>query len=82
MCDTLVMMWHAVIHDFSLRRADCNTEDGSVDGDTGLCGEGQPDFRSILSYGVQEPWVKQSASLSVTQAVTFPVVQRSEFCRF
>uniref|UniRef100_A0A8C2ZBI4 E3 ubiquitin-protein ligase n=1 Tax=Cyclopterus lumpus TaxID=8103 RepID=A0A8C2ZBI4_CYCLU len=27
----------------------------SVDGDTGLCGEGQPDFRSILSYGVQEP---------------------------
>uniref|UniRef100_A0AAQ5Y7S9 E3 ubiquitin-protein ligase n=1 Tax=Amphiprion ocellaris TaxID=80972 RepID=A0AAQ5Y7S9_AMPOC len=24
-------------------------------GNTGLCGEGQPDFRSILSYGVQEP---------------------------
>uniref|UniRef100_A0A3B4H9W6 E3 ubiquitin-protein ligase n=1 Tax=Pundamilia nyererei TaxID=303518 RepID=A0A3B4H9W6_9CICH len=23
-------------------------------GSTGLCGEGQPDFRSILSYGVQE----------------------------
>ncbi|KAM9341690.1 E3 ubiquitin-protein ligase UBR1 [Symphorus nematophorus] len=34
---------------------DCNTEGNSVDGDTGLCGEGQPDFRSILSYGVQEP---------------------------
>lgn len=25
------------------------------DGGSGLCGEGQPDFRSILSYGVQEP---------------------------
>lgn len=34
--------------------SDCNTQDG-VDGDLGLCGEGQPDFRSILSYGVQEP---------------------------
>ncbi|KAL7380104.1 hypothetical protein ABVT39_011811 [Epinephelus coioides] len=34
---------------------DCNTEGSSVDVDTGLCGEGQPDFRSILSYGVQEP---------------------------
>ncbi|XP_068608567.1 E3 ubiquitin-protein ligase UBR1 [Brachionichthys hirsutus] len=26
-----------------------------ADGAPGLCGEGQPDFRSILSYGVQEP---------------------------
>ncbi|XP_040916082.1 E3 ubiquitin-protein ligase UBR1 [Toxotes jaculatrix] len=35
---------------------DCNTEGNSADGDTMvLCGEGQPDFRSILSYGVQEP---------------------------
>ncbi|KAM7375834.1 hypothetical protein PAMP_005601 [Pampus punctatissimus] len=35
---------------------DCNTESSSSSGgDTGLCGEGQPDFRSILSYGVQEP---------------------------
>lgn len=34
--------------------ADCNTEDGSVGVETELCGEGQPDFRSILSYGVQE----------------------------
>ncbi|XP_073339559.1 E3 ubiquitin-protein ligase UBR1 isoform X1 [Pagrus major] len=34
---------------------DCNTEGSSVDADTGLCGESQPDFRSILSYGVQEP---------------------------
>ncbi|KAG7238534.1 hypothetical protein INR49_030807, partial [Caranx melampygus] len=35
---------------------DCNTEGNSADGDTmTLCGEGQPDFRSILSYGVQEP---------------------------
>ncbi|KAM3594627.1 uncharacterized protein V6R79_011104 [Siganus canaliculatus] len=34
---------------------DCNTEGESVCGDTGLCGEGQPDFRSILSFGVQEP---------------------------
>ncbi|XP_053191479.1 E3 ubiquitin-protein ligase UBR1 isoform X1 [Scomber japonicus] len=34
---------------------DSNTESNSGDGETGLCGEGQPDFRSILSYGVQEP---------------------------
>lgn len=34
----------------------CRTEDSGTDGDSGvLCGEGQPDFRSILSYGVQEP---------------------------
>uniref|UniRef100_A0A3Q4A9R5 E3 ubiquitin-protein ligase n=1 Tax=Mola mola TaxID=94237 RepID=A0A3Q4A9R5_MOLML len=29
-------------------------KDGSVGVETELCGEGQPDFRSILSYGVQE----------------------------
>ncbi|XP_071354990.1 E3 ubiquitin-protein ligase UBR1 isoform X2 [Trachinotus anak] len=35
---------------------DCNAEGNSADGETmALCGEGQPDFRSILSYGVQEP---------------------------
>lgn len=34
---------------------DCNTEGSGVDGDVGMCAEGQPDFRSILSYGVQEP---------------------------
>ncbi|TKS86434.1 E3 ubiquitin-protein ligase UBR1 [Collichthys lucidus] len=34
---------------------DCNAECSSAEGDMGLCGEGQPDFRSILSYGVQEP---------------------------
>ncbi|XP_069008290.1 E3 ubiquitin-protein ligase UBR1 isoform X1 [Embiotoca jacksoni] len=34
---------------------DCNTEGSSSTVTTGLCGEGQPDFRSILSYGVQEP---------------------------
>ncbi|XP_005724070.1 E3 ubiquitin-protein ligase UBR1 [Pundamilia nyererei] len=33
---------------------DRNTEGSSSNGSTGLCGEGQPDFRSILSYGVQE----------------------------
>ena len=47
---------------FCTSRADCNTEGSSVDADTGLCGESQPDFRSILSYGVQEPWVKLSPS--------------------
>lgn len=31
------------------------TEDGSADVDALMCGEGQPDYRSILSYGVQEP---------------------------
>ncbi|CAJ1073672.1 E3 ubiquitin-protein ligase UBR1 [Xyrichtys novacula] len=34
---------------------DFNTESSSVDGSAGVCGESQPDFRSILSYGVQEP---------------------------
>ncbi|KAF7658034.1 hypothetical protein LDENG_00018910 [Lucifuga dentata] len=34
---------------------DCNSEKNCDDADTGFCGEGQPDFRSILSYGVQEP---------------------------
>ncbi|CAN9502154.1 unnamed protein product [Ophioblennius macclurei] len=34
---------------------DCNSESSSGEGHTGLYGEGQPDFRSILSYGVQEP---------------------------
>uniref|UniRef100_A0A668W7K6 E3 ubiquitin-protein ligase n=1 Tax=Oreochromis aureus TaxID=47969 RepID=A0A668W7K6_OREAU len=33
---------------------DRNTEGSSSNGSTGLFGEGQPDFRSILSYGVQE----------------------------
>ncbi|KAM4541816.1 E3 ubiquitin-protein ligase UBR1 [Odontesthes bonariensis] len=38
--------------------SDFNAEGGGGDGGsgtTGLCGEGQPDFRSILSFGVQEP---------------------------
>ncbi|KAF3701229.1 E3 ubiquitin-protein ligase UBR1 [Channa argus] len=34
---------------------DCNTKGSSSDTDMGLCGEGQPEFRSILSFGVQEP---------------------------
>ncbi|XP_076014612.1 E3 ubiquitin-protein ligase UBR1 [Genypterus blacodes] len=34
---------------------DSTAESSSDSGDAGLCGEGQPDFRSILSYGVQEP---------------------------
>ncbi|KAK2826083.1 hypothetical protein Q5P01_020297 [Channa striata] len=34
---------------------DCNTEGSTSEMDMGLCGEGQPDFRSILSFGVQEP---------------------------
>nr|XP_019940317.1 PREDICTED: E3 ubiquitin-protein ligase UBR1 isoform X1 [Paralichthys olivaceus] len=34
---------------------DCSTEGNSSEVETGLCGQGQPDFRSILSYGVQEP---------------------------
>ncbi|KAM4624786.1 E3 ubiquitin-protein ligase UBR1 [Polymixia lowei] len=32
-----------------------DSESSSHDDDSGLCGEGQPDFRSILSFGVQEP---------------------------
>lgn len=66
MCDTQVIIWHEIIIGFlsvSLSLSDCNTEgsssssSSSSDGDMGLCGEGQLDFRSILSYGVQEPWV-------------------------
>lgn len=53
--------------------------DSSVDGDAGLCGEGQPDFRSILSYGVQEPWVTAISFFSITLAVTFPLAQQSDF---
>ncbi|XP_062252629.1 E3 ubiquitin-protein ligase UBR1 [Platichthys flesus] len=34
---------------------DSSTEGNSSEAETGLCGQGQPDFRSILSYGVQEP---------------------------
>lgn len=54
-CVTLLMMWHEIDGFLSLSRADCNTEGSGVDGDVGMCAEGQPDFRSILSYGVQEP---------------------------
>lgn len=40
---------------------DINADGSSgVGGTAGLCGDGQADFRSILSYGVQEPWVKPS----------------------
>ncbi|XP_041827854.1 E3 ubiquitin-protein ligase UBR1 isoform X2 [Melanotaenia boesemani] len=36
--------------------AECSNDGGSgIGGTTGLYGEGQPDFRSILSFGVQEP---------------------------
>lgn len=61
--------------------SDCNTQDG-VDGDLGLCGEGQPDFRSILSYGVQEPWVKAVIPyVSVTQQALFLAVRHPpELC--
>ncbi|XP_041668600.1 E3 ubiquitin-protein ligase UBR1 isoform X2 [Cheilinus undulatus] len=34
---------------------DSSTESSSVDGDTGMCEYGQLDFRSILSYGIQQP---------------------------
>uniref|UniRef100_H3DJ15 E3 ubiquitin-protein ligase n=1 Tax=Tetraodon nigroviridis TaxID=99883 RepID=H3DJ15_TETNG len=34
---------------------ECPTEDGSAEVDALLSGESQPDYRSILSYGVQEP---------------------------
>uniref|UniRef100_A0A665WSZ6 E3 ubiquitin-protein ligase n=1 Tax=Echeneis naucrates TaxID=173247 RepID=A0A665WSZ6_ECHNA len=44
----------------------------SADGDKmALCGEGQPDFRSILSYGVQEPKFSDSiADMLVVCATT------------
>ncbi|XP_029982287.1 E3 ubiquitin-protein ligase UBR1 [Sphaeramia orbicularis] len=54
---------------------DCNTECSSSDADTGLCGEGQPDFRSILSYGVQEPR-KFSESISEMLVVCATTVHR------
>ncbi|XP_056151209.1 E3 ubiquitin-protein ligase UBR1 [Lampris incognitus] len=51
-------------------------DEGSMDdGDTGLCGEAQPDFRSILSYGVQEPR-KFSDSIMEMLAVCATTVYR------
>ncbi|XP_034051112.1 E3 ubiquitin-protein ligase UBR1 isoform X2 [Thalassophryne amazonica] len=38
-----------------LKSASQDTESSSDDADIDLCGAGQSDFRSILSYGVQEP---------------------------
>ncbi|XP_058471362.1 E3 ubiquitin-protein ligase UBR1 isoform X1 [Solea solea] len=49
--------------------------DSSADGEMGLCGQGQPDFRSILSYGVQEPR-KFSASISEMLVVCATIVHR------
>ncbi|XP_039992591.1 E3 ubiquitin-protein ligase UBR1 isoform X2 [Xiphias gladius] len=55
---------------------DCNTEGSSADVDTmALCGEGQPDFRSILSYGVQEPR-KLSDSIAEMLVVCSTTVHR------
>ncbi|XP_061698857.1 E3 ubiquitin-protein ligase UBR1 [Syngnathoides biaculeatus] len=52
---------------------DCNME-CTNDGD-GLCGESQPDFRAILSYGVQEPR-KFSDSIAEMLAVCATTVHR------
>ncbi|CAG5866408.1 unnamed protein product [Menidia menidia] len=41
-------------NDFSAEGGGADSGSG-ISGTSGLCGEGQPDFRSILSYGVQEP---------------------------
>ncbi|XP_029972547.1 E3 ubiquitin-protein ligase UBR1 isoform X2 [Salarias fasciatus] len=51
---------------------DYNSESSGGDGHTGLYGEGQPDFRSILSYGVQEPrkFSDSIAEMLVVCAVT------------
>lgn len=40
--------------------------DGGSSGTTGLFGDSQPDFRSILAYGVQESWVQPSSIFSNT----------------
>uniref|UniRef100_A0A673YMQ9 E3 ubiquitin-protein ligase n=1 Tax=Salmo trutta TaxID=8032 RepID=A0A673YMQ9_SALTR len=45
------------------------------DGDTALCGEGQPDFRSILSFGVKEPR-KYSDSIAEMLVVCATTVHR------
>ncbi|CAB1330943.1 unnamed protein product [Coregonus sp. 'balchen'] len=47
----------------------------SSDGDTALCGEGQPDFRSILSFGVKEPR-KYSDSIAEMLVVCATTVHR------
>ncbi|KAM9356224.1 E3 ubiquitin-protein ligase UBR1 isoform 2-T2 [Pholidichthys leucotaenia] len=43
---------------------DRNIDGGSGTSSSGLCGEGQPDFRSILTYGVQE---RRKFSDSITE---------------
>ncbi|XP_055719216.1 E3 ubiquitin-protein ligase UBR1 [Salvelinus fontinalis] len=45
------------------------------DGDTALCGEGEPDFRSILSFGVKEPR-KYSDSIAEMLVVCATTVHR------
>lgn len=51
--------------------ADMNVDGSSgVSGTAGLYADGQADFRSILSYGVQEPWVKPSAPSPLLQYVS------------
>uniref|UniRef100_UPI003AAB0406 E3 ubiquitin-protein ligase UBR1 isoform X1 n=1 Tax=Centroberyx gerrardi TaxID=166262 RepID=UPI003AAB0406 len=65
-----------------------DTESNSDDGESGLCGEGQPDFRSILSFGVQEPR-KFSDSIAEMLVVCATTVHRvglqtapNELCPF
>ncbi|XP_077394028.1 E3 ubiquitin-protein ligase UBR1 isoform X1 [Festucalex cinctus] len=53
---------------------DCDMETNN-DGDAMLCGDGQPDFRAILSYGVQEPR-KFSDSIAEMLAVCATTVHR------
>ncbi|TWW72120.1 E3 ubiquitin-protein ligase UBR1 [Takifugu flavidus] len=54
---------------------DCTTEDRSADVDALLGGESQPDYRSILSYGVQEP-MKFSDSIMEMLGVCATTVHR------
>uniref|UniRef100_A0A674MXA0 E3 ubiquitin-protein ligase n=1 Tax=Takifugu rubripes TaxID=31033 RepID=A0A674MXA0_TAKRU len=53
----------------------CTTEDRSADVDALLGGESQPDYRSILSYGVQEP-MKFSDSIMEMLGVCATTVHR------
>ncbi|XP_061156540.1 E3 ubiquitin-protein ligase UBR1 isoform X3 [Syngnathus typhle] len=57
-----------------LQENDCDME-CTNDSDAVLCGDGQPDFRAILSYGVQEPR-KFSDSIAEMLAVCATTVHR------
>ncbi|KAM6961047.1 E3 ubiquitin-protein ligase UBR1 [Aplochiton taeniatus] len=58
-----------------LKSVSQTAEGSSEDGDSGLCAQGQADFRSILSFGVQEPR-KYSDSIAEMLVVCATTIHR------